>query len=167
MQLVHMASELRSRAGQHHAAISTSKIMRTCFPHVHVTGRVLPAGVHEAVSNTPTGIILVYARGLPSPDQRFAIAHGMAHLLFDTEESACLPGRTGVVDVEARADRFAEELLVPLGELAKHARLRPSTDPDQQEFFLDHVDEISSRFHVPSRVIERRLHELISLTQTF
>lgn len=139
--------------------------MRTCFPHVHVTGRVLPAGVHEAVSRTPSGDILVYARGLPSADQRFAIAHGMAHLLFDREDSACLAGRAGVADVEARADRFAEELLVPLHELAKYARPFPLNDPDQQEFFLDHVDEISSKFHVPSAVMERRMRKLFSLAR--
>lgn len=160
-----VASVLRVRAGQYRPAFSTSKIMRTCFPHVHVTGRVLPVGIHEAVSRTPDGDLLIYARGLPSSDQRFAIAHGMAHLLFDGEESSCQAGRAGVPDVEARADRFAEELLVPLSDLAKYVRVRPSVDPDQQEFFLDHVDEISSRFHVPSKVIERRMRELISLRQ--
>lgn len=164
-RLVSVASELRIRSGQSLPSISTAKIMRTCFPHVHVTGRVLPAGIHEAVSRTSSGDVLIYARGLSSAEKRFAIAHGMAHLLFDGEESACLPGRSGVASVEDRADRFAEELLVPLHELAKYARLTPSNDPDRQEFFLDHVDEISSRFHVPSAVMERRMRKLYSLAR--
>jgi Zn-dependent peptidase ImmA (M78 family) len=110
----------------------------------------------------PDGDLLIYGRGLPTAAKRFAIAHGLAHLIFDNGVSACRPGFAGDPHVEARADRFAEELLVPLDRLVEYVGRKPSNDPVDHELYLDMVDEISSHFHVPSAVIGKRIGELIS-----
>ena len=83
---------------------STRRIIDACFPGLVVTGRELPEGIHEAVSRTREGGVLVYNRALPTAAKRFAIAHGLAHLLFDDGTSACRAGFLGDPDVEARAD---------------------------------------------------------------
>ena len=159
--LSRVAAELRTRAGETQPAFSTRKIIDACFPKLVVTGRELPDGVHEAVARTPEGDILIYGRNLPTAAKRFAIAHGLAHLLFDDGLSACRPGFAGDPDVEARADRFADELLVPLVGLREYVGRFPSDDPIEHEFYLDQVDEIASHFHVPSSVIDRRIRELM------
>jgi Zn-dependent peptidase ImmA (M78 family) len=160
-----VAAELRIKAGQSRPAYSTRAIIDKCFPGTLVTGRVLPQGILEIVSRTSEGPVIIYSRHLAGPRQRYAIAHAMAHLLFDSADSACRPQFTGESAVEERADRFADELLVPLACLkplvTRHPPLRP--DGPDHELYLDAVDEISSVFHVPSYVIDRRIRLLISL----
>lgn len=161
--LVEVAAELRNRAGQTVPAFSTRQIVEASFPDTLVTGRVLPDGIREVVSRSPEGPVILYARGLSTGMQRFAIAHALAHLLFDDHRSFCEPGRPGVASVEKRADHFAAELLVPLAELRPHVHCWPSRDETEQEIYLDMVDEISSHFGVVAEVIDRRIRELRSL----
>lgn len=138
-------------------------MLDTCFPDVVVTGRVLPIGFNEVVARTPEGPIIIYNRHMPVARQRLAIAHALAHLLFDDESSCCRPGFVGDNLVEDRADRFARELLVPLLDLRLLVVRWPSNDNAAHECYLDHVDELASHFNVPSYVIDERIRELVSL----
>lgn len=162
--LTQVAADLRRRAGQIEPLFSTRKIIDACFPRLIVTGRELPAGIHEAVSRTADGEVLIYSRALPTAAKRFAIAHGLAHLLFDDSVSGCRVGYVGDPHVEARADSFAEELLVPLKMLREYVERQPPANDNstEREFYLDQVDEIASHFHVPSHVIDKRIREMIS-----
>lgn len=162
--LIEVAADLRRRAGQLEPSFSTRAIIEECFPDALVTGRALPPGVLEMVSQTSAGPVIVYRRDLPTAVQRFAIAHALAHLIFDGPETACRVGFVGDPEAEARADAFAAELLVPLAELRPYIGRGPSNDADEHELYLDMVDEISSHFHVASSVIDKRIHELILLT---
>lgn len=159
---VEIAAELRCRAGQKSPPFSTTKIIETCFPSTLVTGGPLPLEIHEIVSKHRWGATIVYRRSLSGPEQRFAIAHAIAHLLFD-DESACMrPGRAGIVASEERADAFAAELLVPLDVLRASVTRWPSPDAVDQEIYLDHVDENASRFGVPAYIIDERIRQLAS-----
>lgn len=154
------AADLRRRANQTKPAFSTRRIIDACFPDVLVTGAVLRAGVDELVTRREDGPVIVYARALSGPEQRFAIAHALAHLIFDDAAAAARPGCAGTAACEARADAFAAELLVPLEELIPFVARRPSTDPEDHEVYLDMVDEIASRFVVPAIVIEEQIRRL-------
>ncbi len=161
--LAAVAGALRRRAGQRTPAFSTRRIVQVCFPNAIVTGRSLPEGVQEIVSSTDDGPIIVYARGLPTPMQRFAIAHAIGHLLFDMDPRAAQRGLVFDPRREARADQFATELLVPLDVLRRLVRCWPEDVGVAHELYLDHVDEIASCFGVPSAVIDMRIRELESL----
>lgn len=163
--MVEIAADLRHRAGQFEPAYSTHKIIEVAFPDAVVTGRHLPRGVLEAVSRTAEGPVIIYARGLSSAAQRFAIAHALAHLLFDGDEAFRQPGQPRCKAVEDRADRFAEELLVPLAELEPYVCRWPSEHEHEHEIYLDMVDEISSHFAVRSEVVDRRIRELNRLVR--
>lgn len=158
--LVEIAADLRRRAGELSPAYSTHRIVEVAFPNAVVAGRTLPERILEAVARTPDGPVIVYARRLPTPAQRFVIAHALAHLLFDGRRAFRQPGEPRDPAVEDRADRFADELLVPLSELERHVERWPAANPVQHEIYLDHVDEIASRFCVMSDVIDRRIREL-------
>jgi hypothetical protein len=158
--LVEIAANLRHKSNQHDPSFSTRLIIDACFPNALVTGRELPPGIDEAVSVTPAGATILYRRGLPTSSQRFAIAHGLAHVLFDRVRGGCRPGSAGHKSREDRADRFAAELLVPLSILREYVGRFPSEDPVEQEKYLDQVDEIASHFHVPSGLINKRIIEL-------
>lgn len=162
--LCETAAELRRRAGLTEPSFSTRAIIDECFADVVVTGRRLPPGIQEIVARTDEGPIIIYSRDLPVAKQRYVIAHALAHLLFDGATSSCGPGFVGDPHCEARADRFADELLVPLTELAAYvARLPAQEDSPEQELYLDQCDEIASHFNVPSYVIDRRIRELVAL----
>lgn len=158
--MVEIAADLRFRSSQFEPRYSTRLIIESCFEDTLVTGRHLPAGVLEAVSRTPDGPVIVYSRSLPPPHQRYAIAHALGHLLFDGPNAFRQPGQCLDVAAEARADAFADELLVPLRDLAAHVDIWPSDDPVQNEIYLDSVDEIASEFGVLSDVIQRRVRML-------
>lgn len=158
--LADVASDLRLRAKQTSPAYSTSQIIAMAFPEVLVTGYELPRGIDEAVSRMTRGPVLLYRRGISTADQRVAIAHGLAHLIYD-DDAPCVRGRAGSPMRERRADAFAGELLVPLDELAKVLRVMPSKDPDEQQLYLDHVDYLASMFKVPSSMIRKRIRELV------
>lgn len=162
--LVEKAAELRLLAGLKEPGYSTRAIMDVSFVDVVVTGRRLPPGVHEIVARTDEGPIIIYSRDLPVAKQRYAIAHALAHLLFDGADSQCGPGFVGDPVCEARADQFAEELLVPLTDLRLHVRRWPASNenhPDH-EYYLDQCDEIASHFNVPSYVVDKRIREMMS-----
>jgi Zn-dependent peptidase ImmA (M78 family) len=158
--LVEVAADLRQRANQTEPAFSTHHIVEARFPGALVTGRDLPPGIDEAVSETPAGVVILYRRSLPTSSQRFVIAHALAHLLFDGRTGAARPGSRGPRAREERADRFAAELLVPLELLAEYVGRWPSDHPVEREKYLDQVDEIASHFHVPSGLIDKRIREL-------
>ncbi len=162
--LVEKAADLRRRANQVEPAFSTRQIIDACFPDVLVTGSQLEPGIDELVSSTPQGPVILYRRGLSTPDQRFAIAHGLAHLIFDGNKGVCRPGYVGDPERESRADLFAAELLVPLGNLAPYIGRQPSENAVEQELYLDMVDEIASHFHAPAWVIDQRIREVLRLT---
>jgi Zn-dependent peptidase ImmA (M78 family) len=160
-QLVEVAADVRRQAGLDTPSFSTKTIVDACFPDAVVTGRILPIGFNEVVARTPEGPVIIYSRQLPVAKQRLAIAHAVAHLLFDDDSSCCRPGFVGESHVEDRADRFARELLVPLGSLSALVQRWPSNDNAAHEVYLDHVDELASVFNVPSYVIDERIRELI------
>lgn len=153
-----IAAELRTRAGLAVPAYSTHKIIEACFPGALVTGRPLPDGIEEVVSQTAAGIVILYRRGLPIAAQRFAIAHAIGHLVFDMGAAAPL------VDYEReyRADAFAAELLVPRADLEPLVRRYPCQDCTSvdHDIYLDQVDEIASLFVVPPTLIDRRIRDL-------
>lgn len=159
-KLVAVAADLRRRAGQVEPAFSTRQIVEACFPGTLVTGSALPPGIEEMVSRRREGPVIVYSRSLPGPSQRFAIAHALAHLLFDDERAAACAGRPGIRAHEERADAFAAELLAPLDEIEPYVGRYASEDFEEHELYLDQVDEIASHFVLPARVIDRRIREL-------
>lgn len=161
--IVQVAAEIRFRAAQIAPPFSTSKIIETCFPMALVTGFRLPPGVDEVVTLAAEGPTILYSRSLPVPDQRIAIAHGLAHLLFDDRSVCMKPGRAGVPHNEARADRFAAELLAPSAEVAMRARCAPSEDPEEYEIYLDQLEQLASAFGVPVAVIDSQLR-LVEVT---
>lgn len=157
---VEIAAELRRQAGQKQPPFSTTKIIQSCFPSALITGGNLPIDVHEIVSRRREGPTIVYRRSLSVPEQRIAIAHALAHLLFDDEHACMQPGRAGIAANEERADRFAADLLVPLDVLRSRVYRWPSREPEDHEVYLDHVDEIASRFGVPAGVIDAQIRRL-------
>src|SRR5687768_3603283 len=95
--LVGTAAALRARAGFHRPPYSTRGIIRACAPQVEVTGNpeIQRHGANEATLITNQGPVILYARQLTPPEQRFHIAHGFGHVLFDKPEHACRPGFAG------------------------------------------------------------------------
>ncbi|MGN6107077.1 MAG: ImmA/IrrE family metallo-endopeptidase [Kofleriaceae bacterium] len=162
--VVQVAAELREKANQKSPAYSTHQIVTTCFPDALVTGYRLPPGVDEAVSRRPDGIVILYRRGMTTPEQRVAIAHAVGHLVYDDDEIACLRSRMRCSATERRADAFAAELLVPLEELRHRLCVLPSRDPHEQAIYLDHVDHLASQFRVPAQLIRSRVRELAVAT---
>lgn len=157
---VEIAADIRRRAEQTRAPFSTSRIIETCFPDALVTGFRLPPGVDEIVTLCREGPTILYSRALPVPDQRFAIAHALAHLLFDDASVCMLPGRAGVEAVEARADAFAAELLAPLSEIVADLGRRPSDDPEDHELYLDYLEQLASRYGLPVQVIDAQIRRV-------
>jgi Zn-dependent peptidase ImmA (M78 family) len=161
VELESVAADLRTRADQHEPAFSTRAIVTACFPDTVVTGRELPRGMHELVTLTESGPMIVYQRRLSAPEQRFAIAHALGHLMFDFDQRG---PRCALNDpaVEARADAFAAELLVPLARLEEYVGRHPQDIESSidQELYLDQVDEIASHFNVPASVIHRQIARL-------
>lgn len=154
-----IAEEMRRRAGQDEPAFSTRAIVDACFPDAIVTGRELPVGVQDMVTLTERGPLIVYRRGIAAADQRFAIAHAVAHLMFDLVDGA-RPAFDNA-EVEARADDFALELLAPLAELEPYVGRFPDEGTEvERELYLDQVDEIASHFNVPAWVIDKQIRRL-------
>lgn len=162
--LVKVASGLRRRAKQTQPAFSTRQIIEASFPCVTVTGGSLPEHVDEMLSIRSDGPIIVYKRSLPGPAQRFAIAHAIAHLLFDSPMNSARPGFRGCEQAEQQADLFAAELLAPLELLSALVTLWPSADPDEHELYLDQVDELATHFVIPAAVIDSQIHRLTYLS---
>lgn len=158
--LSRVAANLRRQAGQSKPAYSTRDIVAATFPDAMVAGSRLPAGIEELVSHRAGVPVIIYSRSLSGPQQRFAIAHALGHLLFDDFRINGGPWRMGDPASESRADAFACALLVPLDDLEPMVRVYPSEDPDEQEIYLDHLDEIASRFGVPAQIIDLRIRTL-------
>lgn len=140
-----IAESIRRRSEQHEPAFSTRQMIDVCFPGTKVTGRRLPAGVHDVVCVDGAAFrshraphVILYNRALPSSAQRYAIAHALAHIIFDGTQAPCSQEHP---ERERRCDRFADELLVPAGRLREYVCAWPSGDPDEQEVYLDQVDQ--------------------------
>jgi len=158
--MVEIAAELRRRAGLTKPPFSTSKIIEACFPEILVTGFQLPRGVDELVSSASEGPTILYSRSLSAPEQRSAIAHGLAHLIFD-DRSACIrPGRAGIPKSERRADFFSSELLVPIADLRPLVEVIPADHGEEREIYLDHVDRLASFFAMPAPVVDVQIRRL-------
>lgn len=168
--LERVAASLRRRSEQVEPHYSTTTIIDSCFPNMTVTGMRLRGGLHEAVRVDEGGLldgrghrrrhVLVYNRALPHDEQRFAIAHGLAHVIFDgATPRAC---STYDAERERRCDEFAETLLVPLEELEPYVCRNPDHRglEHQTDVYQDMVDMIASHFHAPARIIHKRIQEL-------
>jgi hypothetical protein len=153
-----VAEDLRKRAGQLEPAFSTERIVDTCFPGAFITGGRLSPKVDGLASHQAEGPLIVYERSLPVPDRRMTIACALSHLLFGDGSGVEVP----VAGASATdADEFAVELLAPLAEVQKSARLFPSSDPDEHELYLDHVDDLAAIFVVPADVIDSQIRRLV------
>jgi len=158
--LVEIAAELRRRAGLTKPPYSTTTIIQSCFPSVLVTGFRLPDGVDELATSASEGATILYSRSLPIPDQRYAIGHGLAHLIFD-DRSACIrPGKRQPNKYERRADYFSAELLAPAADVRSLVELLPSDEGEDREVYLDHVDQLASKFCLPAHVIDVQIRRL-------
>jgi len=164
-----IAESLRRRSDQSEPAFSTRQIIDVCFPGTIVTGREMPRQVHEMVLVDPDAFrshraphIIFYSRKLSTPSQRYAIAHALAHIIFDGANGSCWRRND---ERERRCDAFADELLVPLTALGEYVCVWPGHVGDDHERYLDQVDQISSHFHVPQRVIDRRIRQLRRLVK--
>lgn len=164
-----IAESLRRRAEQAQPAFSTRQIIDVCFPGTRVTGRHLPSGVHDLVCVDEDAFrshraphVIFYNRRLSSERQRYAIAHALAHIIFDGSSATCSHQRDAR---ELRCDCFADELLLPLSRLGEFVSAWPSDDGAAREDYLDQVDRIASHFHVPAVVVNRRIRELWALVK--
>jgi hypothetical protein len=159
--LVEIAADLRRKAGLLRPPYSTRAIIEASFPSALVTGGVLPDGVDEIVSQRPDGPIIIYARHLPGPGQRYVIGHALSHLIFDDERVCARAGHAGDPTAEARADLFSSELFVPASELRGLVRHWPSRDLEDHEIYLDHLDQLASTFAMPASVIDEQVRRLV------
>lgn len=158
--LAAIAESLRRRSEQTEPAYSTRLIIDACFPGTIVTGRALPTPVHEMVLVDAAAFrshraphVVFYSRALSTDAQRYAIAHAIAHIIFDG--GARRTCGEPFDERELRCDAFADELLVPLERLREYIGLwREDDDPIA---YWDQVDQISSHFHVPQSVVHRRI----------
>lgn len=159
--LVEIAADLRRRSRQRRPPYSTQKIEK-CFPRLVVMGGELPDDIDELVTRSKDGDVIVYSRSISSARQRFAIAHAFAHLIFDmgVRKAACIPGRIGDPATERRADQLGAETLVPFAELQDIVRRWKPGMIEDRDLYLDHVDRIASRYHVPSALIDQRIRWL-------
>lgn len=160
--LAAVADSLRRRADQTEPAFSTRQIIDECFPGTVVTGRVMPQNVHELVLVDEGAFrshraphVIFYSRTLSTDEQRYAIAHALAHIIFDGATGSCWQPDD---ERERRCNGFADELLVPLRMVREYVGLWPNTE--DRESYLDQVDQISSHFHVPQAVIDRQIRRL-------
>jgi Zn-dependent peptidase ImmA (M78 family) len=162
--LAAIAESLRRRSDQTEPAYSTRQIIDVCFPGTIVTGRMMPREVNELVVVDQDAFrshraphVIFYSRKLPTANQRHAIAHALAHIIFDGANGSCWRAND---ERELRCDAFADELLVPLLSLREYVCVWPGHRGAERERYLDQVDQISSHFHVPQRVIDRRIRQL-------
>jgi Zn-dependent peptidase ImmA (M78 family) len=177
--IVSTAARYRRLAKQKKPRYSARALMETCFPDVLVTGRELPRGVHELVVVGEDRTVM-YRKFMPTPHQRVAIVHGVAHLIWDLrsstgekEQTCHLPSWASKVahaDTDARerrAELFAAEYLVPMHELdaLMPGDLFPSGKAERQ-VWDDHVDHVASVFQVPQKFLIWRLRDLEHLRRT-
>lgn len=163
--LAKIAASLRRRADQVEPAYSTMQIIEECFPGTIVTGRLFRPGIEEMVRVDERAFRthraphrIYYNRDLPSCEQRYAIAHAIGHIVFDGKGH---DGRCAFDEErEKRCDRFADELLVPLAELRPYVCVQVAANPDEVDAYLDMRDQIASHFHVPARIIDKRIRDL-------
>lgn len=168
-RIIAAAAELRTRAGATEAPYSGRAIIEKCFPHVLVTGGHLPHGVAEVVETRGGKVTIWYNRRMTTGAHRIAVAHGLAHLVFDAPDGRlqCGAASSGRVPAERRADLFAGELLAPLADLDRHfvGGLFPRMPVDRLAFD-DEVDHAASKFKIPTGFLRWRLHDLAQLRKT-
>jgi hypothetical protein len=163
------AAELRERAGVETAPYSGRAIIERCFPHVLVTGGELPRGVAEVVETRGGKATIWYNRRMNTAAHRVAVAHGLAHLIFDAPSGRleCGASSSSAGAPERRADLFAGELLTPFADLDRHfeGEIFPR-DPVDRRVFDDEVDHAASKFKVPAGFLRWRLYDLLHLRKT-
>lgn len=159
-----IAESLRRRSGQDEPKFSTRQIIDVCYPGTIVTGREMPEQIHEMVLVDGAAFrshraphIIFYSRRLTTDAQRYAIAHALAHIIFDGATGSCWRRND---DRERRCDAFADEVLVPLERLREYLSCWPSREPEELDRYKDQVDQIASHFHVPQRVVDRQIRKL-------
>jgi hypothetical protein len=164
-EIVAVTRELRGRARLLEPPFSTRAILDVCFPEVLVMGRTLPDGVDEMVFSLEEGAGIVYKRGLSTPEHRVAIAHGVAHVIWDlgkVQERMCRR-HSPVVRIEIaeeRAELFMAELLVPLEYLDGYVRYTEPASEEDVDAHLDMIDELASHFQVPVPLLADRVSDL-------
>lgn len=161
--LVEIAADLRRKAQLTAPPFSTREIIEAAFPTAVVTGCELPDDVDEIVSRRPDGPAIIYARRLSGPGQRYVIGHGIAHLLFDDESACARAGSAGKPACEERADLFSALLFVPLDDLRPRVKHWPSSNLEDHEIYLDHVDQIASTYAMPAAVIDAQIRLLATV----
>lgn len=108
-------------------------------------------------------IVLVNRKDSPA-QQRFAIAHEIAHYIFDYDEAALATYYKAYLTtekndaIELRANRFAAELLMPTNDFK--ARFNVYKADQKADFSLpDVITSLSQYFDVPAAAVQRRLEE--------
>lgn len=158
--VVAVAEKLRALSRQVEPPYSIPLLVAEAAPDVVITGRDLPPGIEEIVTVTDDGPLIIYRRGLSTAERRYAIAHALAHLLFDQDSDGVQAGQPFDAMREQRADAFALELLAPHRLLAPRIVYWPSEAGEDREVYMDQVDQIAAQFHVPSAQIDQRIREL-------
>jgi hypothetical protein len=154
------AAVLRSRCGFTRPPFSTQRLVDAVCPSALVTGGDLPRGVHELVEIDRGRPVIHYSRAISSGEQRLAIAHALAHVLYDFAGD----GRARPCPLaEDRADLFALEVLAPAARM-RTIRARPSAGVERHAW-EDRIDQIASRYHVPRSALLWRF-EHFRLMQT-
>lgn len=150
-----VARAIRVAAQQFAPPYSLSAILEVVSAAAVITGCELPDGVEEVVAVTEDGPLILYRRELSTEDRRFALAHAIAHLVYDLDGSAYVVDD----DRERRADEFALELLAPSDEMERKLVYLPE-DGEDRSIYMDQVDLIAAHFHVPAPQIDKRIREL-------
>jgi Zn-dependent peptidase ImmA (M78 family) len=168
-RIVTTAHLWRTAAGDD--AGSLRKMILANRPDIVVTGETLPTGVLESVLLAPDRPpVIMYNRRYNQPAQRVAVAHGVAHVLFDVERAVTYACGRAYEDervdiIERRADLFAGELLCPLEDLDEAfagADLFPRS-PGPRRKFDDYCDHVASQKRVPVGFLRWRLYDLAKL----
>jgi Zn-dependent peptidase ImmA (M78 family) len=156
--IVAVAEAIRCQAQQTEPPFSLPEILEGLCLNAVVAEHDLPDGIEEIVSVTADGPLVILRRDLVLSERRFAIAHAIAHLVYDLPALTSRSGRITDEDREIRADWFARELLAP----RRCVRPRIVYWPDGVEIDIydDQLARLASRFQVPSRAIDQQIREL-------
>lgn len=155
--LANVAEALRTITHQSEPPFSVEDLLGA-WPDAVAVGRVLPDGIDELMSIDSQGVLIVYRYGLSSSEQRMAVAHALAHLIYDVGVDGVVAGVPFTVERRSRADEFARELLAPDRLLEAEVHVWPQ-DGDAYDV---QVDSIAQHFGVPYIVIDQRIRELQS-----
>lgn len=118
----------------------------------------LPPGASGAMQRVAGCVQIAVDATLPRAEQRVAVAHEIGHALLHAGHLGARPLPGDLADRELQAERFAEELLLPLWALegfegAHQGRAR--------------VRRVAEHFEVPERLAEWRLATLPLLAAAY